>query len=47
MINDGTPPDLLLDLTNGGKNSEATKSLSSNLGIPTVSTMIGKEKDIM
>ena len=46
MINDGTPPDLVLDLAYGGTNSEVTKSLSYTLGMPTVSTTIGQEDDI-
>ena len=42
MIDAGTPPDLVLDLTYGGKNSKMIKSISLKHGIPTVSSSMGE-----
>ena len=41
MIDVGSPPDLVLDLTNGGVNSDVIKSLSLTLGLPTVTSTMG------
>ena len=46
MIDAGTPPDLVLDLTYGGVISEVVKSLSLTLGLPTVLSTIGEVGDI-
>ena len=46
MIDAGTPPDLVLDLTYGGIASEVAKSLSLTLGLPTVTSTIGEAGDI-
>ena len=46
MIDSGTPPDVLLDLSTAGDTSEVVKSLSLNLGLPTVSSSMGKVGDI-
>ena len=40
------PPDLVLDLTNGGQGSEALKSLTRDLGLPTLTTSMGGLGDI-
>ena len=46
MIDAGTPPDLVLDLTKPGISSEIVKSLSLRLGLPTVAAAFGEEGDI-
>ena len=46
MIDAGTPPDLVLDLTYGGVTSGVVKSLSLTLGLPTVTSTIGEVGDI-
>ena len=46
MIDEGNPPDLILDLSLGGISSEVIKSLSLTLGIPTVTSTMGEEGDI-
>ena len=46
MIDEGTPPDLVIDLSVGGEASEMVKSLTKSLGLPTVSTTQGGEKEI-
>ena len=46
MIDGGTPPDLVLDLTHGGVTSEVIKSLSLTLGLPTVTSTMGEAGDI-
>ena len=46
MIDGGTPPDLVLDLTKSGISSEVVKSLSLTLGLPTVAATFGEEGDI-
>ena len=46
MIDGGTPPDLVLDLTLGGMTSEVMKSLSLSLGLPSVTSTMGEEEDI-
>ena len=46
MIDGGTPPDLVLDLTYGGVTSEVIKSLSLTLGLPTVTSTMGEAGDI-
>ena len=38
MLDSGTPPSLVLDLTTGGVSSEVVKSLSLTLGLPTVTS---------
>ena len=46
LLDLGTPPDLVLDLTKNGISSEAIKLLSLSLGLPTVSAAFGEEGDI-
>ena len=46
MIEVDSPPDLVLDLTNGGLESEAVKSLTRDLGLPTLTTGMGGPGDI-
>ena len=46
MIDEGTPPDLVLDFTLGGMTSEVIKSLSLSLGLPTVTSTLGEEMDL-
>ena len=46
MIGAGSPPDLVLDLTHGGEESEAVKSLTRDLGLPTLTTSMGGLGDI-
>ena len=46
MLDAGTPPDLVLDLTKFGISSEAVKSLSLTLGLPTVAAGFGEEGSI-
>ena len=46
MIEVDSPPDLVLDLTNGGLESEAVKSLTRDLGLPTLTTSMGGPGDI-
>ena len=46
MIDNGTPPDLVLDLSMGGPTSDVVKSLSLTLGLPTVSSTMGEAEDI-
>ena len=46
MIDEGNPPDLVLDLSQGGISSEVIKSLSLTLGLPTVTSTMGEEGDI-
>ena len=46
MIDEGTPPDLVLDFTFGGMTSEVMKSLSLSLGLPSVTSTMGEEEDI-
>ena len=43
MIDGGSAPDLVLDLTYKG---EMMKSISLNLGLPTVTSSLGAETDI-
>ena len=46
LIDAGTPPDLVLDLTKIGIASEMVKSISLTLALPTVSSSFGEEGDI-
>ena len=46
MIDSGSPPDLVLDLSDAGDASEVAKSLSLSLGLPTVSSSMGETGDI-
>ena len=46
MIDSGSPPDLVLDLSTAGDSSELVKSLSLNLGLPTVTSSTGEAEDI-
>ena len=46
MLDSGTPPDLVLDLTKTGISSEAVKMLSLTLGLPTVAAAFGEEGHI-
>ena len=42
MIDSGSPPDVVLDLSTAGESSEVVKSLSLTLGLPTVSSSMGE-----
>ena len=46
MLDAGTSPDLVLDLTKTGISSESVKMLSLTLGLPTVSAAFGEEGHI-
>ena len=46
MIDSGSPPDVVLDLSTAGDSSEVVKSLSLTLGLPTVSSTMGEKEDI-
>ena len=46
MIDEGAPPDLVLDFTLGGMTSEVMKSLSLSLGLPSVTSTMGEQGDI-
>jgi len=46
LLDAGTPPDLILDLTKVGISSEVVKSLSLTLGLPTVAGAFGEKMDI-
>ncbi|XP_050303158.1 ionotropic receptor 25a isoform X2 [Anthonomus grandis grandis] len=46
MLDDNTPPHLVLDTTKAGLASETVKSFSSALGIPTVSASYGQVGDL-
>ena len=41
MVDAETPPDFVLDTTNTGVFSDAIKSLTNSLGIPSISTSYG------
>ena len=43
MVDAGTPPDLVLDLTETGIRSEVTKAFSLELGLPTVTSALGED----
>ena len=43
MIDSGSPPDVVLDLSNGGDSSEMVKSLSLKLGLPTVTSTMAED----
>ena len=46
MISAGTPPDLVLDFTLAGETSEVMKKISLDLGLPTVTSASGEEREI-
>ena len=46
MIDAQTPPDFVLDTTTTGVFSEAIKSLTNSLGIPTVATSYGETGEL-
>ena len=46
MIDSGSPPDVVLDLSTAGDSSEVAKSLSLTLGLPTVTSTMGETEDI-
>ena len=46
MIDAGTPPDFVLDSTKSGILSDAIKSLTKSLGIPTVATAYGETGEL-
>ena len=46
MVDAGTPPDLLLDYTNTGVFSDAIKSLTKSLGIPSITTSYGQTGEL-
>ena len=46
MIDSGSPPDVVLDLSTAGDSSEVVKSLSLKLGLPTVTSTMGLSGDI-
>ena len=43
MIADGTPPDLVFDLTFKGSSSDVTQSITASLGLPTVAATFADE----
>ena len=43
MIADGTPPDLVLDLTFKGSSSDVIQSITASLGLPTVAATFADE----
>uniref|UniRef100_A0A1B6MPB2 Ionotropic glutamate receptor L-glutamate and glycine-binding domain-containing protein n=1 Tax=Graphocephala atropunctata TaxID=36148 RepID=A0A1B6MPB2_9HEMI len=45
-LNQSKPPDLVIDLTLAGTISEAAKTFSSALALPTITTTYGQEHDI-
>ena len=47
MIDSGSPPDVVLDLSTSGDSSEVVKSLSLSLGLPTVTSTMGEAGDII
>ena len=46
MISAGSPPDLVLDFSLIGQTSEVMKQISRNLGLPTVTSAIGEEREV-
>ena len=46
MIDSGSPPDVVLDLSTAGDSSEMVKSLTLSLGLPTVTSTAGEAEDI-
>ena len=46
MIDEGNPPDLVLDYSYYGKNEGVIKDFSRKLGLPTVSATMGEPGDI-
>ena len=46
MIEAGSPPDLVLDLTRGGDASQMMKIVSSSLSLPTITSGQGEEGDL-
>ena len=46
MIDSGSPPDVVLDLSTAGDSSEVFKSLTLTLGLPTVTSTMGEVDDI-
>ena len=46
MISAGSPPDLVLDFSLIGRTSEVMKQISRDLGLPTVTSAIGEEREI-
>lgn len=45
-LEQGNPPDLVLDFTMSGSVSEAAKTFTSALALPTVATTFGQTDDI-
>ena len=46
MIDEGTPPDLVVDLTFRGLSTDVIQSLASNLGLPTVAATSAAEGEL-
>ena len=46
MIESGTPPDVVLDLSDLEESSEVAKELCRTLGLPTVTSSEGEMEDI-
>ena len=46
MIDDGTPPDLVVDLTSRGSSTDVIQSLASNLGLPTIAATSAAEGEL-
>ena len=46
MIDEGTPQDLIVDLTSRGCSSDVIQSLTASLGIPTVTASSAAEDDL-
>ena len=46
MIGDNKSPNFIIDTTTAGKTTDALKSFTKNLGIPTVSLSYGQSDDL-
>jgi hypothetical protein len=46
MIDEGTPPDLIVDLTSRGSSTDVIQSLTASLGIPTITASSAAEGDL-
>ena len=46
LIDAGTPPDLVLDLTRGGDASQIMKIVTANLGLPSITSGQGEIGDL-
>ena len=46
MVDNQTPPDIVIDSTRSGHLSNVAKKMTAKLGLPTISTSYGKSGDI-